>query len=434
MSTSALFPKHTPEGKTTSCHVFLLLFPLLLLFPATSFGQLDTYGFQRELLQVRTNGYHEVRLPLDLLTRLNDDLADVRLYQLSGYDSVPAVEIPFLMERKEQVRAYEERQLSMINEATRKDFSQIILRKEEEGEINRIELEIEPRNFDVQASLEGSDNRLKWLMIEDDIRLLGISNQDVTYQHARLNFSPSDYRFFRIRLSDPSVQVSKASLRYWRETEGEYQPYEIKDWQVSNNTSEKTTEIQVELAGRYPVSRLQFQIASKRDYFRPARITYVKQRVETEEGSRDIWRDLADMTLSSMEEAEVYAPLQFTDAIKVVIQNQDNLPLDIQAVQLSGPAFHLIAELEREAQYVLAYDKASASVPRYDLVHFRDKILQERLVPASLGAETVISQDEQDKADGGIGAGMENLLLWIVMGVVIAVLGAITVRMITKAK
>ncbi|MEM7660139.1 MAG: hypothetical protein AAF399_28780, partial [Bacteroidota bacterium] len=329
----------------------------LFLLSSSSFlllGQDAEFQYSRDITGVRTDGYHQIELSPEVLARLSGDLADLRIEQI-GDSSGQGSMIPYLIERNEQVRNYREIPMSLLNQATKKRFSQAVLRKEEEGEINRIELTLSDQNFDVIATLEGSNNRLNWLTIKEDIRLVGISNESVVYQFAQLNFPPSDYRFFRVRLENPELMVTQASLRMWQEEAGDYQPYQIKDWQITNDTDEKTTLIRVQLADRYPVSRLQFDISSKRDHVRPARIRYVRQRVEADEGSRAIWRDMADLTISSLEEPLYYLPLQFTDELEITIYNQDNLPLNISDLQLAGPAFHLIAELERGASYRLLY-------------------------------------------------------------------------------
>jgi hypothetical protein len=412
---------------------FRVMLPLLLsCVPLLLWGQGEEFQYQRDISGVRTDGYHVITLSPEVLARVAEGLADLRIQQVADSGEGGAM-IPYLVERQEQVRNYREIPMTLINQARKNNFSQAVLRKEENGEINRIELVLSNNNFDVMATLEGSNNRLNWLTIQEDMRLVGISNGSVVYQYAQLNFPASDYRFFRVRLSDPSLTITQASLRMWQEEAGDYQPYQLKDWTVTNDTDAKTTLLQVQLADRYPVSRLQFRVGSQRDHFRPARVRYVRQRVETEEGSRAIWRDMADLTFSSLEEPLYYVPLQFTDELEITVYNQDNLPLDLQDVQVAGPVFHLIADLKRGQTYRLLYGAPALEAPNYDLVYLKNQILEGDLVPASIGPETeLISDADEQESEAATRQGAENLLLWIVMGVVIAGLGVITVRMITK--
>ena len=310
--------------------------------------------------------------------------------------------------------------------------------KKTPGTINRIELEIEPRNFDVKVSLEGSENRLSWVSIQNDVRLVGISQFGGELQ----NTPPSISQIQTIDSfgCDSTMQAWKSKkppCKSWKQEEGEYQIYELAKWDPKNDTDRKITEVRIELKDRYPVSRLQLELGSTRDFYRPAQISYLKQRVETEEGVREVWRDLASGTLTSMEDPDLFTTLRYTDALRLTIENHDNLPLNIRSVQVSGPVFELLAELEAGNEYVLAYGDPNASRPRYDLVHFQDRIPRDDLVPAGLGEELVLEDkvaEEQEKLEAEQRKKTwGNVLLWGVILLVVAVVGFVTVRMMRKA-
>lgn len=414
-----------------------LSFLLLILLGGTSlFSQVMPYQFQREITDVRTIGYHRIVLPAEVLSELKDDLSDLRIYQVPAGDSLPLEEVPYLVEVQEGTDEYQKVPFRMINQASRREFSQAVMRKEADGTINHIQLELNKRNFDVRASLEGSENRLSWVTIKDDFRLVGIANGEVSYSYTTLNFTDSDYRFFRVRLYDPELTVSAAEMNIWKQEEGRYQTFEISKWDPKNDTDKKITEVRIDLTDRYPVSQVQLDIGSTRDYFRPARLTYLKQRIETDQGPKEVWREFATSMLSSMEEADIIAPYRFTEALTLTIENYDDLPLNIQSLQVSGPVYELITELEVGNEYILAYSNANASRPRYDLVHFRNQIPWDDLVPAGLGAEVEPVDEEAEKKEKAEASAkrMGNVLLWAVMLLVIAVIGFVTVRMMRKSK
>lgn len=419
-------------------HIYKHIFFLLALSMTISclYGQTNDYQYQRPVTQVRSIGFHRIVLPREVLTVLKDDLSDLRIYQSGAADSIPPTEVPYLIDIQEGENELKEVAFRMINQATKKNFSQAVLRKEGEGVINRIDLDISPQNFDVRASLEGSENRLSWVTIKDDFRLVGIANNDVSYSYTRMNFPDSDYRFFRVRLHDPALSVRGADMHIWSQEEGSFQNFDISAWDPKNDTDRKITEIHIALAGRYPVSRLRLDIGSTRDYYRTAKLEYLKQRIETEDGTREIWRDFASTTLSSLEEAEMFGAVKFTDALRLTIQNHDDLPLDIRALQVSGPVYELISELEVGNEYVLMYGNENASRPRYDLVHFKNQIPRDDLVPAGLGEEMEIEDPEQEEkeAEEQRAKAVGNTLLWGGMLLVIVVIGFVTMRMMQKAK
>ena len=392
-------------------------------------AQTGDYQFSRPLNQVRTTGWHKIEIEKPVLAKINDDFSDIRILKVRDGDTT---EVPYLIHKQEDETTLEDLAFRVVNQSTNKDESFVTIRNEEEKVINRIELDISPRNYDVEATLEGSQNRIKWFTIKEGIRLVGIANDHVSFHFSTLNVKDVDYRFFRVKLSDPEVTVNQATIHHYSSTDGNYQDFPIEDWKAVNNTDQKVTEIEIILKERAPVNRVELSIGTSKDYYRPAQVQYLKQTVETENGDKEIWRDFADFTVNSIEPALVESTLRFTEKLKITIQNFDDLPLPIQAVRVSGPVYHLLADLEAESEYMMVYENPTARSPQYDLVYFQDKIPQD-LVPAYLGDETeLISEEEKEsKAEGGSSI-FADFGLWGLMLLAVLVLGFFTLKLMKK--
>lgn len=408
-----------------------LILTLVLGFRILS-AQVADLAHQRPVTRVKSDGWHSISLPPAVLSVLKEDLGDVRIYELTESDTT---EVPYLIETRRDRYGIEETPFKMINRSTTQDHSFVTFRPEAEMAVNRIELEIEPRNFEVEATLEGSNNRLRWFTIKDHMRLIGIANDRVSYHYSTLTFSDADYKFYRVKLDDPEVEIIRATVGTEVSQEGEYEEYQVTDLQSKNDTDQKITEILVELKDRYPVGRLEFLIDHDHDFYRSVQVSYLRQTVETENGKKEIWRDFANRTLTSLEPNIFEEDVQFTNKLKIVIRNFDDIPLDVRDIKVSGPEYFLITNLKAEGRYILAYAGPMVHAPRYDMVYFKNRI-PEDLVPAFLGAEEPL-KDREETGAGDDSPGSDffsEFGLWAVMILVILVLGFFTMRMMRNSK
>lgn len=414
----------------TMYKVFLtlgFLLTLSLILPA----QMTDYAYQRPLSPVKSKGWHEIVIPEAVLSKLKEDLSDIRIFKLSPEDTI---EVPFIIHTNGDVEEIAPVSFQMINQNKSGDNESFVtLRPEVEMTINHIDLEIRPMNYDLLATLEGSNNRLKWFIIEEDIRLVGISNDQVNYHFSTLTFSDADYKFFRIKLNDAEAEIVKASVGRFVKTEGKYRPFTVTNQVVKNDVDKKTTEITLELKDRYPVNRLVFDMDSEKDFYRAVSVSWLKESVETAEGVKEVWRDFGGFTISSLEENVLDEATQFTNRLKITVYNYDDIPLDFREIKVFGPVYAMQTELETQANYMLAYQNPNAYLPRYDMMYFRNKI-PEKLTPLSTGEESlIVKNDSEDAAAGEKAEAVTENLLWMVMGLVILLLGFFTVKMLRNS-
>ena len=404
-----------------------LLLASLAWGPLLSWGQADGYGYRRPLTGLRTTGYHRVVLPPDLLAALQPGMEDLRLFRLPAGDSLPLTEVPYLVRNLAPQETRTPCPLRQVRQSQNQAGTVVVLRREDDSQGDLMEVDLAARTYDVRGYLEGSDNRLSWAPVGESFRLIGLATDQMTYRYHRIAVPAHPYRFLRLQLEEP---LEVTDVRLWAQTlgEGERQDFPLENWQVKNDTDEKVTLIDITLSARYPLDQLRLRIDTERDFFRPVRITYLKQTVETPEGDREIWRDWEQGILSSLESPVVSGPVVYAQRLQVRIQNFDDVPLDIPAVTVSGPVYDLVADLEATASYALYYGKPAAEAPRYDLVYFRDR-LPERPVPVFLGAEEALVSPEAAEPTGGTGP---DWLMWGIMGLVVVVVGGFTLRLLRK--
>ncbi|HMQ62960.1 MAG TPA: hypothetical protein PKE06_19920 [Flavilitoribacter sp.] len=177
-----------------------------------------------------------------------------------------------------------------------------------------------------------------------------------------------------------------------------------------------------------PAAFLRINVADTFDFYRPLSIQYLRDSVETQNGWRYRFATLSTGTLSSLEKREFRFEGAISRQWRIVVYNDDNMPLNFGKMELKGYEHTLTLRFTTPADYFLAYGRQNAVKPLYDIDRFEDNI-PAKLTSLSLGPEEDIRQEEA--------AARQPLFanknwLWGIMGVVILALGWFTVRMMRK--
>ncbi len=115
--------------------------------------------------------------------------------------------------------------------------------------------------------------------------------------------------------------------------------------------------------------------------------------------------------------------------LRLIIDNNDNRPLQIDSVSIEGYRHRLIARFEKPATYFLFYGQPKAVKANYDISRFTEKI-PTTLLPLELGEEQL-----NIASPSGNGALFENKIwLWMLMTLIIITLGWFSFSMMREKK
>ena len=295
--------------------------------------------------------------------------------------------------------------------------------------LNQIKLDIINVNFDWKVVLEGSQDQQEWFTILKDYRILAIKNAQTDYSFSDLNFTDSKYRFYRMLIKStkkPEIRAAKISVN--DETNARLREYTVSYLDIQEK--DKQTILNIDFKRRLPISMLKINVLDKVDYYRPITIAYLADSVETEKGWRYGYRNIFSGTLSSIENDAFNFKSTLTQKLRVTIRNNDNEPLNIEGASAKGYVHELIARFAKPATYYLAYGKADARKPKYDIAQASSKI------PTNLSLLTLGEvQGIPKKGTATVSPLFENKFwLWGIMGIVIIVLGGFTLKMMRKNK
>ena len=398
---------------------------LLLLFCSTGYGQIKEYSYKRKLTGIKDQ-WHIVALPNEIFKRVSNDLSDMRVFGLTK--SNDTLEAPYILKLASEKISEKEVSFNLINQSKVSNGYYFTFEVPVETSVNQINLDFKEQNFDWKLTLEGSQNQQQWFSIIEDYRILSIKNEQTDYQFTKVKFPYSKYRYFRLFInSTKSPELIKAKLSLNQINEGKFREYSINSV-IDEEKQNKQTIINIDLSSNVPVSKLTISVKNKYDYYRPVNITYLLDSFKTEKGWKYNYATLTSGTLSSIEKNEFKFNSTILKKLKIIIENQDNEPLQVDSFSVKGYIHEIVARFNTPGTYYLTYGNSKAEKPNYDIARFSDKI------PKNLTALKL--DDEQLIGKGTIkqtGPLFENKIwLWIIMALTIMVLGWFSLKMIEQ--
>ena len=419
---------------------------LVLVFMSNLIFAQNSFLYKREvkgILQKKETEWYKINIPIEVLEKTNTDFSDIRIFGVSDADNV---EVPFLVRKVVQSFENEQVDFKIINSSKKDNAYFFTLEKNTKTEeaINLIKLDFENTNFDWKIKLEGSQNQNEWFEILNEYRIVSIQNEFTDYSFTKLAFADSRYKYYRIKISDKSDFQSEsnkpilntASVFLQKITEGNFEDIKIISQNVEVNKEKKQTIIDIELAHSVPVDFLSLEVKNDFDYYRTIQFKYLLDSTKTEKGVIYNFVTLQTSTLSSIEKQNGKSDFFINSNAKsnhyqIIIENQDNQPLDIGNIELKGyvnQLFTRVAPTDKNVNYFLMYGNENLQKPNYDIVRFENTIPAE-VTLLELDSEQKIPQKEVEK----VTPLFENSLwLWGLMGIIIIVLTFFTFKMMKK--
>lgn len=372
-----------------------------------TYGQLDTYDYKMEVSGIKDQ-WHKIELLDSVFEEVSQSMNDLRIYGVTETDTIEAPYIMKVGSGKHLRKAIDFKRLNEVSNANGYYFTYEISTSEA---IDQIQLDFENENFDWKVVLEGSQNQNEWFTLLDDYRILSIKNAQTDYSFTNLDFLNSKYRYYRLLIKSKGKPVIKsAKISIDSNIEGRSKDYIVGFMNIEEEG--KSTILDIDFKKRLPISFLKINISDKVDYYRPFAIEYISDSVQTEKGWRYNYRNFSSGTLNSIEKNELVFPTTFAQKFRVTVQNRDNQPLQIESASAKGYVHELIARFTKPATYYLAYGKANARKPQYDISQAATKIPEDISV-LTLGEVQSIPKKEVPT----VAPLFENKLwLWVVMG------------------
>ncbi|WP_108801677.1 DUF3999 family protein [Aquimarina sp. Aq107] len=397
---------------------------VLFLICLQTYAQIDKYTYKKELLNV-SDDWHTIVLPDEIFKNVSSDLSDIRIYGITKENDT--VEAPYLLEQKKPKISSKNVGFKYVNKSTTDKGSFITFKVTLDAIINQVQLSFEQDNFDRLIKVEGSQNLKDWYTIIDDYRVLSVNNELTKYSFTTLKFPDSKYTYYRVFVKGKDApDVKKAEITLKEKQEGSYKKFTVKTTEIIEQN--KNTIITIDLGMPVPVSHIKIKTKNTFDYYRPFRVKYLRDSIQRESGWKYDYQNITSGVLNSIEENEFNFYSTITNKIRIIVNNQDNEPLDIDEVVVKGFDYELITRFSASANYFLTYGNEDVNKPSYDLQYMKERV-PEKLVKIQLGPEQIIPKNQERTVEPLF---KNKVWLWAIMFVVIALLGGFTLMMMKK--
>ena len=333
----------------------------------------------------KASGNYNFVLPLQLMDKSREDLADLRLYESGGR------EIPYAIRVHKEVDDRREMGVNLFNVAKIGAASEASVDLgENAGEHNEVEINTNGVNFRRRVDVEGSETGNEWRTLRTGDLIFDFEAENRSAESNRISYPTSRYQFLRVRvhadeMTDKEVPVitsvrvmmavrEPGSLTTWNTG--------ISGYQLLRNQRAPASSWDIDLYGRLPIDRLLVDVADQ-SFSRSFQIEEISdpqniRLLATGELTRRIGEAAKPFTIK-FENEEVARKL------RLVVTDYSNPALTLTSIQAAAPTRELIYELkEGDGRPLrLFFGNPKAIPPHYDF----EKQLQAGSAPVPLRSE-----------------------------------------------
>lgn len=329
-----------------------------------------------EIRPAAATGIHQFAVPLHVLDKAREDLADLRLFDANGR------EIPYAVKIRDEESDTEQIEGRLFNQAavgsTAREVSVDL--GANPGEHNEVEIETEGQNFRRSVEIEGSDTGADWKTVKTGDVIFSFGSATSTARSNRVGYPTSRYRYLRLRVfadapreKQPPVIISVKVLMSRREqgeitTWGLSVPYH----QLLRHNAAPASSWTFDLGARVPCDRLMLTVQDQ-SFSRPFELEVVDdpQNIRLV-ASGELTRRRGDDQPPTINFDEVYAR-----KLRLLVTDHSNPPLSIFEVQAGAPLRQVYFELPQPTDQPLRlyFGNMTATAPHYDF----EKELQSRM-------------------------------------------------------
>jgi hypothetical protein len=325
------------------------------------------------LLEVTSNtgapGIYDILVPLEVMDKAREDLADLRLYDSSGR------EIPYAVRVRREVDDQREIGATVFNRATAgSSTSEVSVDLgESAGEHNEVEIQTTGVNFRRQVEVEGSDSGKEWRKLNTREVLFSFESQNKAVESSRVTYPTSRYRYLRVRVlrdeltDDQAPEITGVKVMMAVREKGELTTWgvPVPAYQLLRNQGAHASQWTIDLGARVPCDRLALEIADA-SFSRPFHIEAVDdpqnvRLIAAGELTRHIGEHAKPLVITFDQE-------EHARKLRLLVTDYSNQTLSITSIQASAPARQLVFELkEAPAQPLrLFFGNPKVTEPHYD--------------------------------------------------------------------
>lgn len=406
------------------------LFVVFCLFAANL--QAQSFKWQAKLDTVTADGFYKIAIPTGITSKTKPAFTDLRILDSKNKA------VPYLVEQEKPATyamLFKEYPIVYIHKTQK--HTTVLLSNTDKKKINNIQLQIKNAEVTKTLRLSGSEDTLQWYIIKDNYAMSDVYSNSNTSSMWMFDFPLSDYRYFKIDISDsasPPINIVKAGYYDSYSEDAKYNaiPESHIVFTQRDSAETKETYIKITLTDSDAINKLSFTFDGPKYY---QRSSFLGDIHESKERNGSLSRSFSPVSdgfiLASGKDNTIYVDMPRRKTMYLVIRNLDNQPLKIISVKAYQLANSLITYLQKGQGYRLAFGNDSLNTaPSYDLVNFKDSITSTK--PLAIGSiitketpTSVTSEKPKSIFDN-------KALIWIPLIMVLVILAFMSFRIIKE--
>lgn len=391
----------------------LLLTFILLINTIGIFAQ-QTFKYKAAVQKIDSTAFYRIALSPELLAKCNPDMSDIRLMDQNSKH------IPFIFGDQLPVK-YENNfvafpQVTSVKQAD--SLTSIIIQNKLNLTINQLSLRLRNTSAERVFTLSGSDDLSGWYSIKENVPLFGVADNThrAIYEQA-INFPASNYQYFKVTVNNNRKEpVNILQVGVYMHQFAKPLFTGLHGTKFSQKDTGKVSKVVIQLQDVYPVNKIHLTVAGARYYRRSVSIYAISGKQHNLIG---------DTLLSSAGTNNFFITTK-AKMIELIIANDDNPPLSINAIDVFSLNQSIIGYLTKDHSYNLVFGDPLAKSPNYDLKFFADSVDRNLIL---LNSGTVVAnplyQPDKNKTDSQFPA----WLIWVAIALVLAILALLTYKM-----
>ena len=404
----------------------ILILLILVIGRITAQTSMENFKYGAPISGIE-NEWHSLDLTPEILGNTKNNLSDIRIFGISNNgDSIQA---PYFVNIKSQDVNQVNFNLPIINNYKNEKGNYFIIENKLNETINTLNCNLPAGNFNYNIQLDGSNDKSEWFTITESERLVAYQKEGVRFDQKTISFQNSKFKYFRILFkNEKQVSLNSVRSKKW-ESDDVLKSYPIKLISQTANKKLKKSIIECELPNHLPIAKLSFEMDKNIDYFRPILIETYQDSFKTDKGWKYKYYPIHRGIISSKYNGNLNLRNVYGKQLRITIYNDDNSPLKVKSINAEGYLHQLIVKIpDNELKYFMVYGNQKISAPKYDILSFKNSV-PSSLQSISLGESFLIKKI-------GTKAGEKDLSktwLWLAMGLVIAILGFFSFKMIQNS-
>ncbi|MGB1000002.1 MAG: DUF3999 family protein [Flavobacteriales bacterium] len=373
-------------------------------------------------------GWNQLEIPTDILLKQHEGHA----IQVFYMDETDSLEIPFRVKIHRSGRLYQQKKrLKLINPSQKGNRYFYTFENAKKAELRQINIETPLANFNWKVRLEGSENQKNWKRILSDYQMLGLQTNQTDYKFTELHFRLSNYRYFRLSfesVENPNIQ----NAYYFHQKKEQLAEASLVDFQTVERKEDKKNK---STRWTYDFGKTQaidyFEIEGKHFNFFNRQLTLHQFRdsVELDGTWHKRFRYARSHRLVSEQRMPFRSPKSSIQYLQIEVDNQDDLALDSLSLKAFIHKRTLTFKAPKTGRYELYYGNVYQSNRNYNLTQNQiDTLSSVFEVGLAQAVPKVFYLEQENKLE----TDTENLILWIVLVAVVALLGYFSFKMLSN--